>query len=119
MNIKRLRLPEDRAKLVQGPLSWTVDELAVLYRYATNRERALILLGLNFGFAQAETLTLLHTEIDRTSERPKLKRLRHKTDVYLEAEVWPETLAAVDWLIDEQRRLKAGGRSARRHDRPR
>lgn len=105
VNEKRLRTEEERAQLAKGPDTWTTDELVVLYRNATDRERALMLLGLNFGFAQAEIITLREDEIDTTGPRPMLKRIRHKTEIYMEAEAWPETIQAIQWIAAEHKRL--------------
>ncbi|MEM8738285.1 MAG: helix-turn-helix domain-containing protein [Planctomycetota bacterium] len=104
VNEKRLRTEDERAALAQGPKVWTDDELIALYRNATDRERALILMGLNFGFAQAEIITLRTREIVTTGPAPILKRLRHKTEVYVEIEVWPETMQAIAWLEAEHKR---------------
>jgi hypothetical protein len=105
VNEKRLRTEEERARLARGPDTWNVADLTALYCNATDRERVLMLLGLNFGFAQAEIITLRADEIDTTGPRPILKRVRHKSEVYMEAAVWPETMRAIAWITTEHKRL--------------
>lgn len=71
----------------------TRDELITLYRYATPLERVFLLLGLNCGFAQSE---IAHLRKDMLSGN-HVKGARNKTGVYGEWELWPETIAALEW----------------------
>src|SRR5207302_275585 len=80
--------------------------------------RLLILLGLNCGFAAAESGTLEPAEIFLEQRHPEagrynivstaqdswVRRLRHKTEVYGEWKLWPHTVLALRWAA--QRRLE-------------
>lgn len=106
VRVKRLRNDAELAALSRGVAHWTVDELTTLYRYATNRERFLILWGLNCGFAQSEFCTLRHDEVVRgdavaTAEgaAATVKRIRRKTQIYGEFALWPETVEALEWFV--------------------
>src|SRR5262249_7140511 len=86
--------------------TYTADELAILYEYATPWQRALMLLALNCGFGQAEVATLQLSEVHLGRRHPKygmsgdwIMRLRYKSVVYGEWSLWPETVAAIKWLI--------------------
>ena len=94
-NLHRLETDEETAGRQDGVRVFTIDQLAVIYRHATDFERLLLLLGLNAGMAQAEINTLRWDEIK--GEPASIKRLRRKSKVYGEFELWPETQAALDW----------------------
>lgn len=105
VRVKRLRNDAELAALSRGVAHWTVDELAILYRYATDRERFLILWGLNCAFAQSEFCTLRHDEVvcktAATGRRAgaTVKRIRRKTQIYGEFLLWPETVEALEWFV--------------------
>lgn len=98
VRVKRLRSDAEVAALGKGVAVWTVDELATLYRYATDRERLLILLGLNCAFAQAEFCTLRRDEVVRDNATAAVKRVRRKSHVYGEFPLWPQTVVGLDWF---------------------
>ncbi len=102
LNVKRLKKPDEIAAMARGPETFTDEELALLYAYATDYERLLLLLGLNLGFAQAECSSLRRDEVHRDDDIPKVKRMRHKSQVYHEVAIWPETLKGVDWLVSQR-----------------
>jgi hypothetical protein len=86
--------------------TYTLDELCVLYEYATPWERVLMLFALNCGFGRGEIESLTTREIhlrmphghyDRTGSW--IKRLRYKSTVYGEWSLWDETVQAVEWLL--------------------
>jgi hypothetical protein len=88
-----------------GRRTYSIDELEILWRYASPWERSLMLLGLNLGFGQAEiqTLQLDEISIDEDHGHYKrhgswIKRIRFKTGVYGEWEAWDETVQAIEWL---------------------
>ena len=104
-------LPEERTGI--GFLNvevFRIEELAVLYKYATPLERLLILLGLNCGFKGAEqgTLRFEHLFLDRPhlhavtmqertgfDLRPDERFVlysRNKSKVYGEFLLWPQTI---------------------------
>jgi hypothetical protein len=87
------------------PKTYTVEELALLYRYATPWERSLMLLGLNCGFGPREIATLQRDEIRLDEPHPHyqkqgdwIMRVRKKTTVYAEWRLWPETVEAIAFL---------------------
>jgi hypothetical protein len=93
VNLKRLRTDEEISDLRHGVEVFAVDQFAVIYRYATQFERLLILLGLNAAMTQAEIITLRRDEVEGST----IKRVRRKSGVYAEFALWPETQAALDW----------------------
>jgi hypothetical protein len=97
-DVEQLRTQEERARLKDGVPVWTIDELAVLYQYATDAERVLLLLGLNCAFQHVDVAQLRHEEIESEHERPKIRRVRQKSTVLGEFVLWTETVQALDWL---------------------
>jgi site-specific recombinase XerD len=98
VRVAGLRSRVEIAALRDGVAGWKIDELATLYRYGSDRERVLILLGLNCGFAQAEMCTLCLNEIVSVTDSTIIKRIRHKSQVYGEFVLWPETVTAINWF---------------------
>lgn len=95
VNLKHLRNEEDIARLRDGVGVFSIDQLTVIYRYATDFERLLVLLGLNIGASHAELLSLRWDEFE--SDPPTIKRIRRKTSVYAEYALWSETVQALSW----------------------
>jgi integrase len=95
VNLKRLRTGDELASRRHGVKVLGADQLAVVYRHATDFERLLLLLGLNAAMAQAEIITLRWDEIE--VDPPAIKRIRRKTSVYGEFALWQETQAALGW----------------------
>ncbi len=93
VNLRRLRTDAELGQRRHGVKVLGLEELATIYRYATDFERLLILLGLNGAMAQAEISTLLWDEVEGDS----IKRIRRKSGVYAEFALWPETQKALDW----------------------
>ena len=93
--------------------TYQLDELCVLYKYATPLERLFFLLGLNCGFGQAEIATVLVKEVElfkrhshetllgfvSTEKDSFIRKIRPKTEVYGEWLLWPETVEALQWAI--------------------
>lgn len=98
---QELMTAEERKIASEGPYSWRLDELIVLYRYATSRERLYMLLGLNAGFAQSEVIHLLRSEVKGSSEPPHLRYVRNKSGKIGGAKLWPQTLRAIEqhWQV--------------------
>jgi hypothetical protein len=104
---------------------YSLEELAILNKYATPLERLLLLLGLNCGFKGAEqgTLRFDHLFLDRPhphastiQERtgfdlqPEDRFVlysRNKSKVYGEFLLWPQTLDGLRWAMDRQKRICA------------
>lgn len=95
VNLARLRTDAETAGRRLGVRVFTVEQLATMYRHATDFERLLLLLGLNAAMAQAEVITLRWDEVE--AEPPAIKRVRRKSGVYGEFALWPETARALDW----------------------
>ena len=91
--------------------TYQLDELCILYKYATPFERLFFLLGLNCGFGQAEIATILVKEIEllkrhsherllgfvSTEKDSFIRKIRPKTEVYGEWLLWHETVEALQW----------------------
>jgi len=109
--IKIAELPEDRQQSVLQVETFSVDELATLYKHATPLVRTFMLLSLNCGFKITEIAGLRWDEVHlhKPHHRAKaigmdsspaswIRRLRGKTGVYGEWKLWPETVAALEAL---------------------
>lgn len=94
----KLRTEVETLATADGPATWTVEELKVLYDTSTDLERCLLLFGLNLGFAQSECLSFRKEDVKRDLEPPHISRVRRKTHKLFKVALWPETLAAIDWL---------------------
>jgi hypothetical protein len=93
--------------------TYTVDELATLYEYATPVERLYMLLALNCDFGNMEIATLQVKEIffDYTHQSYPLsgnfiRKIRHKSGVYGEWRLWPETVAGLRWYLARRPQTK-------------
>jgi hypothetical protein len=75
--------------------TYTPEELGTLYEYASPFERLLMLLALNCGFGQAESLTLQKREVDGEF----IKRLRFKSGVNGEWKLWAVTQQGIAWML--------------------
>jgi integrase len=95
VNLKRLRTDAEVAGQRHGVKVFTVEQLTLIYRHATDFERLLLLLGLNAAMAQAEITSLRWDELEQ--DPPTIKRIRRKSSVYAEFRLWPETAKALDW----------------------
>lgn len=98
LDVSKILTEDERLAVATGPETWTDEELVTLYSYATDRDRLLILLGLNFGFAASEIRTFRHEDLKFDLDPPRIARLRSKKQRYFEATVWPETQQALRWL---------------------
>jgi hypothetical protein len=101
--------------------TYTPEELAVLYAAASPLMRLFILLGLNCGFAAAESGTLEAAEIFLHKRHPEagrynissgdqdswIRRLRHKTEVYGEWKLWPHTVLGLRWAAERRRGIES------------
>ena len=89
--------------------TYSVDEIATIWKYASPRERVLIVLALNCGFGMRELGTLQLSEIGLDKPHGHydvigsfIKRGRYKTDVYGEWSLWPESVAAINWFLGQR-----------------
>lgn len=122
-------LPKDRRQQVMPDVLFSLEELVLLNKYATPLERLILLLGVNCGFGRAEIASLLvgetfirhphdkhHQEILRypmTPEDSFIKRVRRKNMVYGEHVLFPQTVQAIEWAIDNRKRFDGFGPDAR------
>ncbi len=84
---RRLRTAEGISQQREGVGVFDINQLTIIYRHANDFQRLIILLGLNACMAQAELMTLRWDEI----KGDRIKRIRHKSNVYGEFALWPET----------------------------
>jgi hypothetical protein len=96
--------------------TYTIDELRTLWEYATPFQRLFMLLALNCGFGRAEVASLESAEVFLHQKHPQERevgcqntaqdswvfRVRHKTAVYGEWKLWPETVTAVEWWLRQR-----------------
>ena len=83
--------------------AFALEELKTLWSHiTTDKERSLFLLGLNCAFASAEAGGLHKDEVYFDKPHPHYKaegswirRVRHKSGVYGEWKLWPETAAVI------------------------
>ena len=108
------RTQDERAKLTAIAVqTFTVNELATLWKYALPFERLLLSLGLNCGFGMAEIASLQTQEVlfDQPhpygavigleeSDKPAnwVRRLRGKSEVYGEWKLWTATVRGLRWI---------------------
>lgn len=104
---------------VQVP-TYSVEDLALLYRFGSDLQRLLMLLGLNCGFRGSEAGTTEERHVFLDGAHPNQKYLqqfgkfnpsdddrflcytRHKSGVYGEWLLWPETEKAIRWGLDRK-----------------
>ena len=86
--------------------TYTIDELAILWEYALPSERAFMIFALNCTFARAEIGSLVRREIVLNKPHRKygnvgnwIFKMRKKTKVYGEWELFPETVQAIEWVL--------------------
>jgi hypothetical protein len=84
--------------------TYTVDQLAILWKYASPRERLSMVLALNCGFGIAEISSLQQGEIFLNEPHGHyditgsfIRRLRGKSEVYGEWQLWDITERALAW----------------------
>jgi hypothetical protein len=110
---------DQQRKLVQVD-TFSLDELRLLNEYATPLERVFLLLGVNCGFGVAEIASLLvgevvlfkgHEELHQeimgypTSNADSfIKRIRRKNGVYGEHILFPQTVEAMQWVLERRRK---------------
>jgi DNA-directed RNA polymerase specialized sigma24 family protein len=110
---------DQQRKLVQVD-TFSLDELRLLNEYATPLERVFLLLGINCGFGVAEIASLLvgevvlfkgheqrHQEImgyPTTNADSFIKRIRRKNSVYGEHILFPQTVEAMQWVLERRRK---------------
>ncbi len=107
VNYRVLRTHAEVARQASGVKVYSVEQLATLYAAGTEQVRLMMLLALNCGFTQADLHGLQQSEVDLEGSPPMIRRIRHKSGVYGEHTLWPETVAALRRVVQSRRRVKA------------
>ena len=105
--------PAEKGRMARNSQVETYNpkELQTLWENASPFLRSTMLLALNCGFGSAELASLETADVLLRSRHPHERevghagtdadswvfRVRHKTGVYGEWKLWPETVAAIDW----------------------
>lgn len=118
LELSRVRIPltleeksaRGRSAQVQ---TYAPDELKALWHHGAPFQRLLLLLAMNCGFGRAEVASLETADVllrrkhpherevgwDSSPEDSWIFFLRHKTGVYGEYKLWPETVQAIEWWL--------------------
>jgi hypothetical protein len=121
LTTKVKEIEEERTSIAHLQVKvYSIDEMAILNKYATPIERVLLLLGLNCGFRGAEQGTLLLDHIFLDRPHPHAATLheiekfecqssdhfvlysRNKSKVYGEFLLWRQTVDAIRWALTQQ-----------------
>lgn len=94
--------PEENARGASRVSTFTVEELATLYEYSSDRIRLFMLLALNCAFGADSIRTLQVSEIADGF----IRRKRFKTGVYGEWALWPQTVKAIEWQMQRREKSK-------------
>jgi len=99
-------LDDDAEKEAQDVPVWTIDQLAVLNKYATPIERIFLLLGLNcsYGADQAGRLRTRHLHLD--GKLPHIRRIRNKKKTLSIHLLWRQTADGLRWALERRRGQK-------------
>lgn len=100
---------------------FTVDDLKTLWTYASPLVRVQMALALNSAFKEAEIGSLTFREIYLNQPYPGIarhnrpeglgswiKRIRRKTKVYGEWQLWPVTVAGIEWATANRKHQPKG-----------
>lgn len=93
MRIKDTQKDKARRVSAKQVSTYTAEQLATLWKYASSRERLWLVLSLNCGFGQAELVSLETEEV----LGDYIKRIRGKSGVYGEWKLWDVTGQALAW----------------------
>ncbi len=123
LRIQVVTLEHERRTQISPDQLFTLAELKLLYQYGTPFDRLLLLLGLNCGFAIAESATLLMGEVhlhsqhsaryreildfESTDQDSFIKRIRRKNNVYGEFLLFDHTVEGLKWAL-RQRQKQTG-----------
>lgn len=100
VSFKPIELDEDAEKELAEIPTWTVEELATIYQYASPLVRLLMLLGLNcaYGADQSGRLRAHHLHLDRK----RIRAIRRKKRVLSIHRTWAATVAGLRWLLERR-----------------
>lgn len=96
-DVNKLKTLEERKRQSAGVPTYSIDQLSLLYRYATDHERLFMLFGLNGGFSHSECRGLRRHEVKLDGEPPVVDHIRPKTGIRGAFALWPITLQAIRW----------------------
>lgn len=106
---KKVEIAPDEVKVRQVK-TYSIDELGLLYEYATPMDRVFLLLALNCGFGVAEMARLRVEEVivspnaDGAIESNALIRIvRPKSGVPGEWNLWPHTAKLLAWTLERRK----------------
>lgn len=108
-------LSEESRHKVKVP-KFSREQIRTLHEYATPLERLLLMLAMNTGFGKAEIADLALNEVDLKGGF--IKRIRRKTGVYGEWQLWPETVAGLQWFLSQRPKTGSGKVFVTKNGRP-
>ena len=100
VSFRPIELDEDAEKELAEIPTWTVEELATIYQYASPLIRILMLLGLNcaYGADQSGRLRAHHLHLDRK----RIRAIRRKKRVLSIHRTWAATVGGLRWLLERR-----------------
>lgn len=85
---------------------YTIDELCLLNKYATARERVFLLLGVNCAFGVDQIGRLRKSELKLSDDGHSfVKRIRRKKKVKGKHLLWQQTVEGLQWALAQQEKL--------------
>lgn len=106
---KRAKLTDEEKNARKSPervKTYTEDQLAVLYKYATPWERLLMMAAICGGYGAAELTTLAIDDLHlNPNGHSYIKRIRGKEVTYGEHWVCPELRIALEWALDRRKAM--------------
>ncbi|HEY1065006.1 MAG TPA: hypothetical protein VGE52_02815 [Pirellulales bacterium] len=94
------RLMRERRNAV-GVLMYTADQIRAMLEQAKPQLKAMILLGINAGFGATDVSALPLAAVDLAGGWINFPR--PKTQMPRRVPCWPETVAALQWVVDHRR----------------
>lgn len=106
---KKVEIAPEEVKVRQVKI-YSIDELGLLYEYATPMDRVFLLLALNCGFGVAEMARLRVEEVIVSSNadgaiesNTSVRIVRPKSGVPGEWSLWPHTAKLLAWTLDRRK----------------
>ncbi|MDA9778774.1 helix-turn-helix domain-containing protein [Rubripirellula sp.] len=86
---------------------WTIDQLCILNKYATARERVFLLLGINCAFGVDQIGRLRKQELRLSDDGDSfVERIRRKKKVEGRHLLWKQTIGGIRWALGQHEELK-------------
>ncbi|MFN3160033.1 MAG: hypothetical protein ACE37I_12020, partial [Rubinisphaera brasiliensis] len=116
--ITELEEDQEQAGIITKPV-YSPEELGILVRHANDFDRMLIYVGVNCAFGAAEIGRLKVNEVlvhhthefaerlhfETTSQDSFIRLNRHKSKMFGEWLLWPQTVNSLKWGVDRAKRL--------------